>query len=175
MKVDDVSFEDAVAALRRGDFSASAPLFEEPTPTHDCRITEWFDRGRFKDHEDALLEAFSCACFLGRVDAVRFFLARGVKPNGGAGAGVDALHWAANRGQLETVRLLIAHGADLETKNMYGGTALGMTLWSAFNEPRPAHLDIIRTLLEAGARTDVVPYPTGDREIDDLFVRYRPE
>jgi ankyrin repeat protein len=167
------SFEDAVAALRRGDFSASAPLFDEPTPTHLCRIIEWFDDGRFPGHEDALHEAFTCACFLGRNDVVRFFLERGVGPQGGAATGIDALHWAVNRGQLETVKVLLSRGADLETRNLHGGTALGIAVWSAFHEPRPAHLEIIETLLAAGAKPDEVPWPTGDPHIDALLTKRR--
>lgn len=54
-------------------------------------------------------------------------------------AGLDALHWAANRGQPTVVRLLINAGADLETRSMYGGTALGTAVWSAIHEPRGDH------------------------------------
>ncbi len=175
MNPEPVSFEDAVAGLRRGDFSASAPLFEELRPGDDAPIIRWHQEGRFQNHEDALLEAFSCACFLGRNHVVRFLLARGVRPNGGAGTGCNAVHWAANRGQLDTVKILLAHGADLESQNMYGGTVLGMTVWSAFHEPRPAHLAIIEALLAAGARPEAVSYPTGNDAIDVLLRKYRPD
>ena len=35
-------------------------------------------------------------------------------------------HWAANRGNPETVELLIERGAPLEQKNMYDGTVLSL-------------------------------------------------
>jgi ankyrin repeat protein len=38
-----------------------------------------------------------------------YLLTHGVDPTAGAGTGMDAFHWAANRGNLETVRLLIRH------------------------------------------------------------------
>ena len=42
----------------------------------------------------------------------------------------------------------------------------------AFHEPRPAHLQIIEELLEAGARAEEVDYPTGNERIDALRRRY---
>ena len=164
-------FEHAVRSLRRGDFSALAPLFDQHTPSRPCQVVEWYADGRFRDTPDALLEMFTCACFLGRTDVVRVLLADGVDPLGGAATGVNALHWSANRGQLETLKVLLEAGAPLEVRNMYGGTALGMAIWSAVHEPRPAHLEIIDALLEAGARRDAVSYPTGVPPIDLLLAR----
>ena len=89
-----------------------------------------------------------------------------------AGTGLNALHWAANRGQLETVRLLISAKAPLETRSMYGGTALGAAIWSAVNEPRRDHLQIIEELLNAGARVDDADYPTGHEPIDAILNRH---
>jgi len=102
---------------------------------------------------------------------MKYLLAQGVDPAGGAATGLNAFHWAANRGQLEAVRLLIDAKAPLETRNSYGGTVLSGTVWAAFHEPRSTHLHIIEELLRAGARVDAVDYPTGNERIDVLLRR----
>jgi ankyrin repeat protein len=140
-----MDFEEAIEGLRRGDFSRLDPLFAHGT------IIQWYEAGRFRDEPIALLEALSCACFNGRIAVAEYLLNHGVNPSGGNGTGLDAFHWAANRGQLEAVRLLIRHKAPLETRSMYDGTVLGTALWSARNEPRPDHPQIIEELLKAGA------------------------
>ena len=100
----------------------------------------------------ALAEALTCAAWLGRVDLVEWLLGRGVPPAGGNATGMSALHWAASRGELGAVRLLLDAGAPLETRNMYGGTVLGQAEWSAIHEPRPGQRECIAALLAAGAR-----------------------
>jgi hypothetical protein len=62
---DDETFRDAVQGLRNGDFSKLEPLFtaESGTP----RILEWHQQGRFRNEPEAVAEALTCACFLGRV------------------------------------------------------------------------------------------------------------
>ena len=165
-------FHSTVEGFRRGDFSASAPFFESSDPSQPCPVVRWFADGRFRDFPDALLEAFTCACFLGQTSVVKHLLAEGVDPQGGAATGLNALHWAVNRGQLETVKLLLRNRPSLEVRNMYGGTPLGAAIWSAIHETRPAHPAIIGALLEAGARVDAVDYPTGVESIDRLLERY---
>jgi hypothetical protein len=165
-------FEAAVAGLRHGDFTASAPLFANHTPSRPCSILRWLQAGRFGAAPDALQEAFTCACFLGETDVVRALLAHGLDPQGGSATGLNALHWASNRGQLETVRLLLERHPPLEVRNMYGGTVLGGTIWSAIHEPRPAHGDIIEELLRAGARLDAVLFPTGAEPVDRILRQY---
>jgi len=164
-----MNFTEAVTGLMNGDFTRLAHLFKGAPG----QIIEWYDAGLFADEPQALAEAFTCACFNAEVQAVEYFLSHGIDPNGGINTGMNALHWAANRGQLDAVEILLRHNAALETRNMYGGTVLGTTVWSAFNEPKPSHLQIIEALLKAGARTDTVDYPTGNQQIDELLQRYR--
>lgn len=135
-----MTFEDAVAGLLHGDFSRLEPLFR------DGSILRWLEEGRFAAQPEALAEALTCACFVGAVDVAERLLADGVDVNGGNKTGLNALHWAANRGQLEAVRLLLRHGASLEARSMYGGTPLDTALWSAEHEPRAAHAKIIEEL-----------------------------
>ena len=171
---DEPLFRDAVQGLRRGDFSRLEPLFaEQPSPgAATCRIVEWCLQGRFDKEPEALAEALACACFLGRTNVVDFLLARGVDPEAGAATGMNAFHWAANRGNLDTVKRLIERDAPLETKNMYGGTVLDCCVWSAIQEPRGDQLAVIEALLRAGARVDAVNYPTGHQRVDEVLRRH---
>ena len=171
---DDATFSDALEGFHRGDFSRLEPLFDDPSGrSGKPQIVEWHEQGRLRDQPKALAEALTCASFLGRTSVAEYLLEQGIDPSGGAGTGLDALHWAANRGQLEAVRLLIRAKAPLETRSMYGGTALGTAIWSAINEPRRDHLQIIEELLNAGARLDDTEYPTGHQRIDAILQRYR--
>jgi ankyrin repeat protein len=166
MENDDLLFRDAVQGLHRGDFSRLEPLFASG------QIVRWHAAGRLADEPKAVAEALTCACFLGRTHVAEYLLNHGVDPTAGAGTGLDALHWAANRGQLESVRMLLRRRAPLETRSRYGGTVLGTAIWSAFHEPRPDHLQIIQELLNAGARVSEVEYPTGNEQIDALLRKH---
>ncbi|MEW6210320.1 MAG: ankyrin repeat domain-containing protein [Acidobacteriota bacterium] len=167
------SFRDAVQGLEAGDFSRLEPLFGDPSsPDCRCRIIEWYERGLFASERRALEEALTCACFLGRTEVVDYLMAQGVDPSAGISTGLDGFHWAANRGQLDTVKLLIRRQARLETRSMYGGTVLGTAVWSAINEPRADHIRIVEALIEAGARLDEAGYPTGNDLVDEVLRRY---
>ena len=169
----DAAFQDALRGLERGDFSRLAPLFEAGSgaATHRPRILLWVEGGRFAGATKALAEALTCACFLGRTDVAGRLLASAIDPAAGDGTGLNAFHWAANRGQLEAVRLLIAHKAPLETRSMYDQTVLGTAVWSAIHEPRPNQFQIIEELFLAGARLEEAGYPTGHQEVDALLRR----
>ena len=171
---DDERWEDALLGLARGDFSRLEPLFvgDIGQPLLQPWIVAWHRQGQFADERSALAEALTCACFLGYVDVAEYLLQHDARLPGGTGTGVDALHWAANRGQLETVRMLLARGASTETVNMHGGTALGMAVWSAIHEPRPQHLPIITELLRAGAKREAVTRPTGQAALDALLENF---
>ena len=118
---DDPVWRAAVKGLEHGDFSDLEPLFEEePSLDGDkCRIVDWYEQGYFNGEPVALAEALTCACFLGQTRVAEFLLDEGVDPAAGFGTGMSAFHWAANRGNLDTVKLLIERKAPLEQKNMY--------------------------------------------------------
>ena len=168
----DMTFQEAVQGFIAGDFSRLAPLFETPSTSSPCPVIEWYESGLFAVEPKALEEAFTCACFNGCTDVIEYFLARGVNPNGGANTGLNAFHWAANRGQLEAVEILIRNKASLETQNAYGGTVLGGTVWSAVHEPQRDHIRIIKALLAAGAQVGAADYPSGDGRIDEVLRQY---
>jgi len=169
---DVAAFEDALKGFKRGDFSRLGPLFQSRSGSPP-QIVEWVEQGRFRGYDQELAEALTCACFNGRIEVAEYLLNRGIAATGGAGTGLDAVHWAVNRGQLDAVRLLIRHKATLESRSMYGGTALDTAVWSAINEPRPDHLAIIEELLAAGARVQEVGYPTASDDINALLRRYK--
>jgi ankyrin repeat protein len=68
------------------------------------------------DVREVLSDAFYVACRNGHTDVARFLLQRGADVDARGFFGGTALHWAAGHGHLETVQLLLAHGAitDLE-------------------------------------------------------------
>ena len=167
----DAKFDHALEGLKRGDFSRLDYLFKRKSGSPP-QIVEWVEQGRFRGYDQELAEALTCACFNGRTEVAEYLLNMRVAPSGGAGTGLDAIHWAVNRGQLEAVRLLIRHKVPLESRSMYGGTVLGTAVWSAINEPRADHLAIIEELLAAGARVQEAGYPTEKDGIDALLRRY---
>jgi hypothetical protein len=164
-----LSFDEGLRGLLAGDFTRLSPLFETPGDGAPCAIVGWFERGFFKDEPEALAEAFSCACFNGHANVVEYFLSKGVDANGGAKTGLNAFHWAANRGQLKVVEILIRSGAALERKNSYGGTVLGCAVWSAVHERKPQHLQIVERLVNAGADVRAAEYPSGDERVDEII------
>lgn len=170
----DTVFRDAIHGLEGGDFSRLEPLFEGDVALSGNRpkIIEWYEEERLANQPRALAEALTCACFLGKTGVAEYLLTRGVDPSGGFGTGLNALHWAANRGQLEAVRLLLRYKAPLETRSMYDGTALGTAVWSAVHEPRGNQLQIIEELLDAGASLEEAEYPSGSLAVDAILRKH---
>jgi hypothetical protein len=168
---DQKTLHYALAGLHHGDFSRLAPLF---APRSDGRvpILEWVTSGWLEADPIALNEALACACFLGQTRVAEQLLTQGADLVRGNGTGLNGFHWAANRGNLETVRVLIAQGCPLEEPSSYGGTVLGSAVWAALHETQPDHLAIIEALLQAGASVDGADYPSGDKAVDQLLQRY---
>jgi ankyrin repeat protein len=103
--------------------------------------------------KEQLNEGFLFACGYGRNGVVEFLLERGVDLAAHRGDGQTALHWAAMGGQLDTVKLLLRHNPPLEAKNVYGGTVLGQTMWSAAHGgDADAYIAILEALVAAGAK-----------------------
>lgn len=119
--------------------------------------------------------AFLNACGWGRNDVAEFLLDKGVVLNYGGGDGQTPLHCAVINGQLETVKLLLKLNPQLEAKNIYGGTVLGQTLWSAAHGGDPKlYSEIIKTLIAAGAKLPPRHVPVNE-PIDALLRRYGSE
>lgn len=136
--------------LEKGNFSALEDLLGGPEG-FDRQMVNWLDEGRFSDHPELLAEALSCACMLGRYVTARHLLEAGVEPYAGMKTWLAGPHWAASGGHTEIMRLFIDPGISLEVENKYGGTVLGQALWSAVNEQKRSHAEVIEMLIDAGA------------------------
>lgn len=115
------------------------------------------------------------ACSWGRNNVVEFLLENGGDLNDGGGDGQTPLHCAVITGQLETVKLLLRFNPPLEATNIYGGTVLGQTLWSAAHGGDPKLFSaIIKTLIAAGAKLPPRHVPV-NKQIDNLLRQYGSE
>jgi ankyrin repeat protein len=122
-----------------------------------------------------LRTAFLYACGYGQNEVVEFLLDQGVDLADGGRDGQTPLHSAVIHGKLEMVKLLLKHNAPLESRNMYGGTVLGQTLWSAAHGGDPKlYAEIIETLIAAGAKVPPRHVPV-NKPIDALMRRYGSE
>ncbi len=116
--------------------------------------------------------ALKHACAWGRNDIVEYLLDHGTDLSGHRDDGQTPLHCAAITGQLDTIKLLLKRNAPLESKNIYGGTVLGQTMWSAAHGGDPdLYEQIIETLIAAGAKVPERHVPV-NKQIDDLLRRY---
>jgi ankyrin repeat protein len=115
---------------------------------------------------------FLYACGYGQANVVEFLLERGVDLASHSGDGQTGLHWAVIGGHLDTVRSLLRRNAPLEVKNMYGGTVLGQTLWSAAHGgDSELYIKIIETLIAAGAEIPRHHMPVNKR-VDDWLEKH---
>lgn len=138
-------WDQTITALDSGDFT----LLDELLRSKNASLIELLkDNG---EPADEMNEAFAFACMVGRTEDAETLLAMGVEPYAGMKTWLAGPHWAASAGHLEMIRMLLRHKIPLEVKNLYGGTVLGQSLWSAINEPKPEHAEIIEALIDAGA------------------------
>jgi hypothetical protein len=98
------------------------------------------------------------AAFSHNIPALELMLKLGFDVNTRGGEGFTPVGHAALRGHVDTVRLLIARGADLEIRNAYGGTALEGCQWGSLNfrDPKGDYPSCAEALVRAGAK---VAYP----------------
>ena len=128
-----------------------------------------------KTTQKQVQSAFSYACGWGRRNVVEFLLDKGVDLANGEGDGQTPLHCAAISGHLDMIKFLLKFGPPLESRNIYGGTVLGQTLWSAAHGGNPkVYAEIIETLIAAGAKVPERHVPV-NKPIDDLLRRYGSE
>jgi ankyrin repeat protein len=116
---------------------------------------------------------------VGNTDGVRLLLDLGVAVDAAYGGddyfdiapGSTALHVAAWRAWPATVRLLIERGAPVNASDGLGRTALMLAVracvdshWTERRTPAS-----VEALLQAGAQTSDIPFPTGYAEVDALL------
>jgi hypothetical protein len=138
-------------------------------------VVKSFFKNKIKPSKKRLQSAFLYASGSGHKDVVDFLLNKGVDLADGGGDGQTPLHWAVIIGQLEMVKLLLKYKPPLESRNVYGGTVLGQTMWSAAHGGDPkVYAEIIETLIAAGAEVPPRHVPV-NKSIDDLLRRYGSE
>jgi ankyrin repeat protein len=119
-----------------------------------------------------LESALHYACCWERINVIEYLLDHGVKIGAPDSDGQTALHWAAIFGRLETVKYLLKRDPPLEFTNMYGGTVLGQTMWSAAHGGDvKVFAKIIKALIAAGAKVPERHVPV-NKEIDKLLMKY---
>lgn len=144
------NWKETLRHLEEGNFTSLEEHLGGPVG-FDRQIVAWVDDGSFEGREELLAEVLSCAMMLGRTATSAYLIERGIDPYAGMKTWLAGPHWAASSGRLETVKLLIEKNVPLEVENKYGGTVLGQALWSAVNEHKDAHAEIIERLIDAGA------------------------
>lgn len=135
-----------VKALDGGDFS----LLDDVLTANGTSIIDLLETNG--EPVECMNEAFAWACFTGRTRDAEILLDKGVDPAASDKTGLAGFHWAANRGNLDTVKMLIERKAPLEQLNMYGGTVLNCAFYSAVFEHRDSHASILEALIDAGAQ-----------------------
>lgn len=94
------------------------------------------------------------AAFSHNLPALELMLNLGFDVNTRGGEGFTPVAHAALRGDVEVVRMLIEHRADLEIRNDYGGTALDSCQWGSLNfrDRNGDYPACAETLLRGGAK-----------------------
>lgn len=119
--------------------------------------------------------ALAWACKFGRADVALYLLNVGVDPNS-RDRDFTALHWAAARGLMDVIDVLIAKGAQLDARNTWEGTVVDSTAWFSVNHPMPGvdYPRVIDRLLAAGADVNqIYPPLTGIAAVDAVITRFR--
>jgi len=132
-------------------------------------VERFIDEGGISSRE--LEEAFWSACKYGHTEVAECLLKRGVDIDARGGANNTGLMLASQRGQKDTVEMLLGCGASVELKNDFGGTALGSTMYFLANHPVPDadYAGVLELLLNAGSEFNFADKTTGDDEVDDML------
>jgi hypothetical protein len=121
--------------------------------------------------EDKMVLAFAAGD--GKPEAVRLMLLAGMSMDIRGDTGGIPLHQAAWYGQLEVVKLLLAHHTPLEEKDTtYGGTPLGWACHGSMNcrNPNGDYPAIVEALIQAGS--EIMSGHSGTEEVNAVLRRH---
>jgi len=149
----DEAWTETLRHLDEGNFTALQAYLGGPEG-FDRQVIQWFDAGRFDNEPEARDEVLSCALMLGRTELSQHLIEKGIDPYAGMKTWLAGPHYAVSGGKVDTVKMLLDKKVPVEIENKYGGTLLGQALWSAVNEPRPGHGEIIELLIGSGAKIE---------------------
>jgi ankyrin repeat protein len=132
------------------------------------------DSSRLTELVEVHPELLAEAAWSNRLAAVRLLLHLGFPVDEAGGTDGSPLNRACICGYVEVARQLIAHGASLTLRNVYGGVPLEACIWGSLNfrardGDYPATAE---TLLSAGALLPDVP--AGSAEVQEVLRRHRP-
>jgi ankyrin repeat protein len=139
-----------LGACARGDRTAAQSILTEHATLHD----------RLSAHDRAAIVEIAGSG--AAAQAVMLMLQLGFSTNARNSFGETPLHAAASAGDLETVRLLLEHGADLDARDAnYNGTPLGYAAVTSGErrDTKGEWAATVRVLLEAGADRTGIPIP----------------
>ncbi|NOT47057.1 MAG: ankyrin repeat domain-containing protein [Acidobacteria bacterium] len=105
-------WKETLRHLDEGNFTALEAMLGGPKGFNK-QITDWHKTGKFADQPEALAEAFTCACMLGRVSTAEYLLDSNVDPLAGTKTGLNGFHYAALSGNLAVIKLLIERGVSM--------------------------------------------------------------
>lgn len=125
------------------------------TAANRTEAARWLiERGADVNAKDAIDDSpYLLAGARGHIEILRLTLAAGADLRSTNRYGGTALIPAAHYGHVETVRLLLGTAVDVNHINRLGWTALLEAI--ILGDGGPAHTEIVRLLLAAGARHDI--------------------
>ena len=134
--------------------TAASPEDKTTTPEHDL---EKLDRWK----REAIGMTAYRAIKAGDVQTIDSFLRRGLNADEDLQYGSGLLFQAVDDHEVEIVKLLLAHGADVNAKTSWGDTAAKRACWRGYRE-------IADALIQSGATVDRWQYATGMGNVNGL-------
>lgn len=129
------------------DVNAESAFDDRATPLQYAAFTDRKDIIKLLLEKGAVIYNIQLAAYMGDLAKLDDFIQEGVDINALDTHGYTPLHYAAQNGQKETAKLLIAKGADVNVKSWSEQTPLGTAV-------RGIHKDIIELLISHGADID---------------------
>ena len=122
-----------------------------------------------------LVDALLYATGWGHRDVVSWLLDHGAALGSQDADRQTALHWAAMGADLAMVELLIARGASLGARNVYGATVLDQAIWSAAHGgDADDFVPVLEALIIAGAQVPKA-HPPVNEKVDAVLARHGSE